>query len=167
MSTTQNPEIIKGASVIKKRIQNQINGWNEDKLSALLYSSVRDAKEMMGRKQENLDSKERAKVFYTMFCRGEISAAICYISKRGKGRVLLPGECDEKSSDEVWEVLRPKHPEGRNMKSDKIPMFDNCQDILDIEVSEAHVEQVGAVMQMLRFFSYVSTNISTIILSFD
>ena len=40
-------------------------------------------------------------------------------------------------------MLRSKHPEGRDVESDKIPIFDDCQDMLDIEVSEAHVEQVG------------------------
>ena len=81
-----------------------------------------------------------------MMCRGKISAAVRYISEKEKGRVLLPSDIDEKSGDEVSEVLRSKHPEGRDVGSDKMPIFDDCQDILDIEVSEAHVEQVGKKM---------------------
>ena len=62
---------------------------------------MKDVEAMMGRKQENLDAKERAKVFSTMLCRGEISAAVRYISEREKGRVLLPGDIDKKSGDDV------------------------------------------------------------------
>ena len=57
--------------------------------------------------------------------------------------MLLPGDIDEKSGDEVSEMLRSKHPEGRDVESDKMPIFDDCQDMLNIEVSEKHVEQVG------------------------
>ena len=127
-SILQKSENIKGASIIKKRIQNRIDAWNDEKFSALSSSAVKDAEAMMGRKQENLDAKERAKVFSTMLCRRKISAAVRYISMREKGRVLLPGDIDEKSGDEVSEMLRLKHPEGRDVESEKMPIFDDCQE---------------------------------------
>ena len=80
--SAQKSKNIKGASIIKKRIQNRINAWNEEKISALSSSAVKDAEAMMGRKQENLDAKERAKVLSTILCRGEISAAVRYINER-------------------------------------------------------------------------------------
>ena len=78
-----------------------------------------------------------------MLYRGEISAALRYINEREKGRVLVPGECEEKSGDEVSEMLRSQYPEGRNVESDKMPIFDGCKDMLDIEVSETCEEHVG------------------------
>ena len=101
-SILQKSENIKGASIIKKRIQNRIDAWNDDKFSALSSSAVKDAEAMMGRKQENLDAKERAKVFSTMLYRGEISAAVRYISEREKGRVLLPGDIDILDDDDGY-----------------------------------------------------------------
>ena len=96
-SVLQKSENIKGASIFNKWIQNRTNAWNEEKFSALSSSVVKCVEAMMGRKQENLDAKERAKVFSTMLCRGKISAAVRYISEREKGRVLLPSDIDENS----------------------------------------------------------------------
>ena len=93
----QKSENIKGASIFNKRIQNRTNAWNEEIFSALSSSALKYVEAMMGRKQEFLDAKERAKVFSTMLCRGEISVAVRYISEREKGRVLLPSDIDKNS----------------------------------------------------------------------
>ena len=81
-SVLQKSENIKGASIFNKWIQNRTNAWNEEKFSALSSSVVKYVEAMMGRKQENLDAKERAKVLSTILCRGEISAAVRYINER-------------------------------------------------------------------------------------
>ena len=53
---------------------------------------------------------------------------------------MLPEYCGEETGDEVSEVLKSKYTDGRDVKSDKIPVFDYYQDMLDIEVSEVHIE---------------------------
>ena len=72
-SVLQKFGIIKGASVIKKRIQNRINAWNEDKISALSSCVVKNAEAMMGRKQENVDAKESAEVFNSCSVEGKLA----------------------------------------------------------------------------------------------
>ena len=87
-----------------------------------------------------LNAKNRAKVFSIILWIGKISATIRYISEREKGEALLPEYCGEETGDEVSEVLKSKYTDGRDVKSDKIPVFYYYQDILDIEVSELHIE---------------------------
>ena len=65
----------------------------------------------MSRKQNGLNEKGRAKVFSRMVCRGKIRAAICYISEREKGGILMLGDTDKKTGDLIKETLAVKRPE--------------------------------------------------------
>ena len=42
---------LRGASTIKGRIQNRMNTWNEEKVSAVSFSVVKDTEATMGRRE--------------------------------------------------------------------------------------------------------------------
>ena len=54
--------------------------------------------------------------------RGDIRGAVRFITEREKGSMLMPDEIDEKTGDSVEDVLRSKHPESSDPKSNGSPL---------------------------------------------
>ena len=59
-------------------------------------------------------------------------AAIRYASEREKGGILMPGDVDEKTGDLVSETLESKHPIGRDVKINILPIFESCPELTKI-----------------------------------
>ena len=97
----------------------------------------------MGKKQGKATVKERAKVFNSLLCRGNVRAAIRYISEREKGGIFLPGNTDDKTGEEITVVLESKHPEGRDVEPSKMPIFDSCLETMNSVVTGKNVEKVA------------------------
>ena len=97
----------------------------------------------MGKKQGKATVKERAKVFNSLLCRGNVRAAIRYISEREKGGIFLPGNTDDKTGEEITVVLESKHPEGRDVEPSKMPIFDSCLEMMNSVVTGENVEKVA------------------------
>ena len=127
---------IKGAANVKRRIKQRIVEWNEGKFDKLGSSTIMCAEAQMSRKQNELNEKERDKVFSRMICRGKIRAAIRYVSGREKGGILMPGDTDEKTSDLIKETLATKYPEARDVDMANLPDFDSCPALTDTVVTE-------------------------------
>ena len=52
----------------------------------------------------------------------------------------MPGDVDVKTGDLAHENLKNKHLEGQDVNAENIPIFDNCPDLIDVEVTEDAVE---------------------------
>ena len=100
------------------------------------------AEAQMSKKQNELNEKERDKVFSRMISRGKIRAAIRYISEREKGGILMPGDTNEKTGDLIKETLAAKHPEARDVDMTNLPDFDSCPALIDTVVTEESAERV-------------------------
>ena len=125
---------IKGTANVKRRIKQRIVEWNEGKFDMLGSSTIMCAEAQMSRKQNELNEKERDKVFSCMISRGKIRAAIRYVSEREKGGILMPGDTDEKTGDLIKETLAAKHPEARDVDVANLPDFDFCPTLIDTVV---------------------------------
>ena len=56
-------------------------------------------------------------------------AAIWYANERERGGLLMPGNVDEKSGDQVSEILESKHPIERDVKISSLSILSLVQNL--------------------------------------
>ena len=98
----------------------------------LTSSTILCAEAKMRQKRGHSSAKERAKVFTALVYRGKIWSAMRCACERDKGGFLMPGDIDSKTGDLVSETLKTKHPDGRNVNVESIPIFNRCPDLIDV-----------------------------------
>ena len=130
---------VKRTSNIRKRINNRITDWIDKKFQMLASSTVLYAEAQMNRKRGIVTIKEKAKIFSAL----KMRAATRNASEQGKGGILIPGDVDEKTGDLVSETLESKHPVGRDVKISRLPIFESCPELINIEITEDNVEKVA------------------------
>ena len=86
---------------------------------------------------------ERTKVCSSLICRGKIRAVIKYAYEREKGGALMPGNTDDKSGDLVFDTLKAKHLDARAVSVENLSIFESCQDLIEVEVTDENVEQAA------------------------
>ena len=109
----------------------------------LVSNTVMCAEAQMGRKKGAMKVTERAKVFSSLICRGKIRAAIRYACEREKEGVLMPEDTDEKSGDLLFDTLKAKHPDARDIPVENLPTFESCPYLIEVEVTDENVEQAA------------------------
>ena len=134
---------MKGTPNIRCRIKQRILEWKGGQFQLLTSSTILSAKAKMSCKRGQSNVKEYAKVFSSLVCRKKICSAIRYACKRNKGRVLMLGDIDEKSSDLVLDTLITKHSNGQDVDVKSLPAFKECSDLIDILVTIDNVEEVA------------------------
>ena len=55
----------------------------------------------------------------------------------------MPGDTDEKSGDLVFDTLKAKHPDARDVPVENLPTFESCPDLIEVEVTDENVEQAA------------------------
>ena len=67
----------------------------------LLQDTEQTALAQLAKAQGSLTPEQRAKVYARLVLQGKLCAAVCWITEREKGGILLPDERDEKTGDTV------------------------------------------------------------------
>ena len=55
----------------------------------------------------------------------------------------MPGDIDSKTGDLVSKTLMSKHPDGRDVNVESIPIFNSCPDLIDVQVMDDAVEEIA------------------------
>jgi hypothetical protein len=65
------------------------------------------------------------------------------LTEREKGGVLLPGDTDEKTGENIFDVLKSKHPDAVIPDPSEMEDYEILPDFVDLDVTEDTVEQVA------------------------
>ena len=55
----------------------------------------------------------------------------------------MPVDTDDKSGDFVFDTLKVKHPDARDVLVENLPTFESCPDLIEVEVAGENVEQTA------------------------
>ena len=94
---------------------------------------------MIRRSQENLNTKEKAKAFNVILCSWEIAQLYLIYARERKKEY-----CYQKIVIKKWRRgfggIKIKTPRKKKYRIRNMLIFDNCQDMLNIEVTDAQIE---------------------------
>ena len=55
----------------------------------------------------------------------------------------MPGNTHGKSGDLVFDTLKAKHPDARDVSVENLLIFESCLDLIEVEVTDENVEQAA------------------------
>ena len=136
MVILQRSKEVSGAGNIKRRLSKRMDAWEAGKFLMLVQDTERTALAQLAKAQGSSTPEQRAKVYARLVLQGKLRAAVCWITEREKGGILLPDEKDEKTGDTVLEVLQSKHPDARPPDAENFKAYETCPDLLDLDITE-------------------------------
>ena len=83
----------------------------KNKFEMLNSSTIFCAETYLNCKRRSINTKERAKAFSSLICRGKIREGIHYICERESGGIMLLGDVDLRTGALVKEILKLEHPD--------------------------------------------------------
>ena len=135
---------VKGTPNIRRRIKQRLLEWEQGKFQMLTSNTILCAAAYTRRKKGKANVYGISKVFTSLACRGQIRSAIMHACERDKGGMLMPGDIE--TGDLLAETLCNKHPDGRDVNTDNLPVFSDCLDLTDVMVTDDTVEEVAKHM---------------------
>ncbi len=131
------------AGDIKKRLSNRMDSWEANKFDMLVQDTERTALGQLASRRGRDTPEQRAKIYNRLVLQGKLRTAVRWLTEREKGGVLLPGDTDEKTGENIFDVLKSKHPAATDPDPSEMEDYEILPDFVDLDVTEDTVEQVA------------------------
>ena len=134
---------VKRSADVKKRLRRRLQKWNDGLFQELVEDTARTMQANLSRKQGSTSPEERARIFDSRIKRGDLRAAVRYITERDSGGILFPE--DNLTPDKtVLDVLKKKHPLMGTPGPNALKHYDTLPSFIDLDITEDTVEQVAS-----------------------
>ena len=134
---------VTGSADIRKRILSRITQWRDGKITGLVQDTLRTLFAAQRTSQADTTPEHRAKMFDQKVRRGQLSAAVSYISDKGGGGIFYPEDIDEKTGNTVRSELLNKHPSLLDPGLESLEDFEETPEFIDLSITAEHVEKVA------------------------
>ena len=135
---------VTGSANIRKRILSRIAQWRDGKVKGLVQDTLRTLHAAKRKTQADTTPEHRAKMFDHKVRRGQLSAAVSYISEMDGGGIFYPEETDEKTGNTVRSELLKKHPPLLDPGVESLEDFEETPEFVDLSITAEHVEKVAS-----------------------
>ena len=127
-------------NLIKRRLKMWQNGLHEE-----LIKEAEQCDRNLPRSSTKMTEDKEAKIFSNLVLQGRLRDAVRFITDRQGGGVMDPDEVadGDPNGRTVFDILREKHPDQRVALEEDFLECHVLPNLVDIEVTSAHVEQAA------------------------
>jgi hypothetical protein len=134
---------ISRAGDIKRRLSLRMDSWEDVKCNMLVQDTERTALTQLARVGGVATPEQRAKTYNRLVLQGKLRTAVCWLTEREKGCVLKPRDRDDKTGENIFNVLQSKHTDARVPDASEMEDYETLPDFVDLDITEEIVEQVA------------------------
>ena len=136
----------KRARDIRRRIENRLEAWAQNKFDMLVQDTVRTSKSLISRKKRGMSEEQVSKTYTRLVLQGKLRSAVRFVTERDQGGLLDGDDIDVKSGLPVHQVLESKHPDAMIPEIGALEHYDSVPEMLDLDVTCDTVETVSKKM---------------------
>ena len=142
--------MVKKGRDIRRLLNRRMETWKNEHFDELLFEFKRCSKHLKKSTRSKLDdSSHISKVFSHLMMKGQIRAAVRWITERtSKGGVLDASACIGSGSKTVLDVLKEKHPDPSQSSVDSFLPCNELPPLIEVDLTSCHIDKSKLVLAL-------------------